>query len=187
MESMVNALANEPSLIAQARIDPAAFAALYDHYFPRIYNYMRYRVWDAQVADDLTARVFERALADLAAYRPERAPFGAWLFGIARHAVSDHFRRQKRRRWLSLDLLHRVPSPDPPPDELAAHAETCDRLLDAVAALGDRERDLIALKFAAGLTNREIATLTQLSESNVGVILYRAIQRLRRALADEEA
>ncbi|MEL7675675.1 MAG: sigma factor [Chloroflexota bacterium] len=80
MESMVNALANEPSLIAQARIDPAAFAALYDHYFPRIYNYMRYRVWDAQVADDLTARVFERALADLAAYRPERAPFGAWLY-----------------------------------------------------------------------------------------------------------
>ena len=178
------ALADELVHVARAIDDPAAFAALYDHYFPRVYNYVRYRVQDPVLSDDLTADVFERTLAHLDTYRPDRAPFGAWLFSIARHVITDHFRAQSRRRWLSFDGLHRQASPDPAPEQIAAANTVRARLLAAVGELPDRERDVLALKFAASLTNRQIAQLTGLSESNVGVILYRSLRRLRDQLQD---
>ena len=182
MDGTVAVLPNELALVARATAEPAAFAAIYDHYFPRVYNYVRYRVGDAETADDLTTQVFERALTHIGRYRPERAPFAAWLFAIARNAVSDHLRAQRRRRWLSLEVLRDRASRDPQPEEIAIRNETRDELLAAVARLSERERDLIGLKFAAGLTNRRIAEITGLSESNVGVILYRAVRRLRAEL-----
>jgi RNA polymerase sigma-70 factor (TIGR02952 family) len=186
MDGTVVVLPNELALVARATAEPAAFAAIYDHYFPRVYNYVRYRVRDAETADDVTAQVFERALVRIGSYRPERAPFVAWLFGIARNAVNDHLRAKRRRRWLSLEVLRDRASAEPQPEEVAIHSETHAELLAAVAGLSDRERDLIALKFAAGLTNRRIAELTGLSESNVGVILYRAIRKLRDYLTGNE-
>jgi RNA polymerase sigma factor (sigma-70 family) len=176
----------EPALVARAVIEPSAFAELYDHYFPLVHKYVLYRVRDAQMADDLTSQIFERLLNDLSRYRAERAPFGAWLFGIARHVIGDHFRVQKRRRWLSLDGLHQLFSPEPPPEAATLQGELRDSLLAAVGRLSDRERDLIGLKFAAGLNNRQIATLTGLKESHVGVIFYRAMQHLRTELSDKE-
>ncbi|MFQ6101808.1 MAG: sigma-70 family RNA polymerase sigma factor [Anaerolineae bacterium] len=96
MDGTVAVLPNELALVARATAEPAAFAAIYDHYFPRVYNYVRYRVRDAQTADDITAQVFERALTHIGTFNPERAPFAAWLFGIARNAVNDHFRARKQ-------------------------------------------------------------------------------------------
>ena len=69
---------------------------LYDEYFPRVYNYVRYRCGDAEAADDLAAQTFERALSHLMHFDPQRAPFGAWLFAIARNLVSNHLRAGKR-------------------------------------------------------------------------------------------
>lgn len=186
MDGTVAVLPNELALAARATAEPAAFAVIYDHYFSRVYNYVRYRVQNAETADDITAQVFERALANIGSYRPERAPFGAWLFAIARNAVNDYLRAKRRRRWLSLEVLRGRASAEPQPEEVAIHHETRAELLAAVACLSDRERDLIALKFAAGLTNRRIAELTGLSESNVGVILYRAVRRLRAELSAKE-
>lgn len=186
MNGTAAVLPDELALAAHAAAEPAVFAAIYDRYFPRVYNYVRYRVGSAGMADDVTAQVFERVLVNIGSYRPERAPFAAWLFAIARNVVSDHLRAQKRRRWLSLEALRDPVSADPRPEEVAIQHETRTELLAAVARLRDRERDLIALKFAAGLTNRRIAELTGLSESNVGVILYRAVQRLRIELDAKE-
>jgi len=176
------ALPNEAILATQSSTDAAAFAAIYDHYFARVYNYIRYRVQDADLSDDLTAQVFERALLHIGQYQQDKAPLAAWLFTIARNAVNDHFRAQKRRRWLSLDLLREWSSNDPQPGDVIADNDLQDNLLAAVACLGNRERDLIGLKFAAGLTNRAIAELTGLSESNVGIILFRTVRRLRAEL-----
>ena len=179
-------LANEPALVSRALVEPAAFTAIYDHYFPRVYNYVRFRVGDAATADDLTALVFERLLIHLGRYRPERSPFAGWLFAIARNAINDHLRAQRRRRWLSLEALRGRADPQPPVEATIIDGEIRTELLAAVALLGDRERDLIALKFAAGLTNRRIAQLTGLSESNVGVILYRTVRRLRVMMNTQE-
>lgn len=184
MKDIAAVLPNELALVAQASTDTSAFAAIYDHYFPRIYNYIRYRIQDAGTTDDLTAQVFERTLLNIEKYRQDKAPFSAWLFAIARNAVNDHFRAQQRRRWLSLEAVRDWISPEPQPGEAVADSELQGQLLAAVARLSSREQDLVGLKFGGGLTNRRIAELTGLSENNVGIILYRAVRRLR---ADLEA
>ncbi|MAT96100.1 MAG: RNA polymerase subunit sigma-24 [Anaerolineaceae bacterium] len=173
---------NEQSLAQQAQADPAAFARLYDHYLRRVYNYMRYRLNDAQMADDLTAQVFHRAWEKRHNHDPEKAPFGAWLFGIARHVINDHYRRQKRFGWLSLEVLRERFSLNPPPEEAFIQSEMQTLVLQAVARLNEREREIVALKFGGNLNNVQIAELTGLTASNVGVILYRAMKQLKAAL-----
>lgn len=179
MDGAVMVLENEQALVARAVLEPAAFAAIYEHYFPLIYNYLRYRLRDAKAAEDITSQVFERALVNLQRYQPERGTFAGWLFGIARNAARNHLRSAGLRRWLPLDLVADQASGVPRPEEVTVLNETWDRVLAAVARLGERERDLIGLKFGARLTNRQIADVAGLSESNVSVILYRAVKRLR--------
>lgn len=179
-------LADEIDLAARAAIDPSAFATIYDHYFPKVYNYVRYRVQNADVADEITSLVFERALTRIGSYRPQKAPFGAWLFAIARNAVRDHRRSTSRHAWFLLDLATSHPTSDPSPEETVEKKDADTKLLQAVGQLSTREQDLIALKFAARLENKEIASVTGLSEGNVGVILFRALRRLRNLLSDKE-
>lgn len=185
MDRVAMGLADEQALVDQAAGEPGAFAAIYDHYFPRVYNYARYRVRDAQIAEDITSQVFERALRKIGSYRPEQGAFAHWLFAIARNAVRDHYRSKRRWRWLPFDLLGDRPGHDPQPDEVSVRDETWARVLAAVAQLDERERELVALKFGARLTHREIAALTGLSESNVSVILHRTVKRLRGQLEKE--
>ncbi len=186
MERDFHILANEIQLVNRAQSEPVAFADIYDHYFPDVYKYVLYRVRDPQTADDLTAQTFERALRDIRDYDARRGVFGAWLFGITRNVVNAHFRRQKQARWLPLDRLRFHRSNEPGPEESAAVKEITAGVLSALSRLDERERDLIGLKFAAGLNNRQIAELTSLSQNNVSVILYRAIHRLRAILNVEE-
>lgn len=156
-----------------------AFLRHYDEYFPRVYNYARYRCGDPACADDLTAQVFERALARLDDFDPQRAPFGAWLFAIARNLINNYLRDESRSAYLSIDDYDRRPDTAVGPEERLIRAESQAALLQALAKLSERERDLLSLKFAAGLTNRRIAEIIGLSEANVGVIVYRALHRLR--------
>lgn len=174
------------ALVEAARRSPEGFAALYDCYAPRVFTYIRYRVDDIPTAEDLTAQAFEQVLVHLPRFLPERAPFGAWLFGIVRHTVSHYRRAQRRQRWLSLDALSHHVSDAPPTETEVIAGDMRRQLVRAVASLSERERDVIALKFAAGLNNRQIARLTGLSESNIGVVLYRSLRRLRGMLDEEE-
>ena len=182
MNASLGILTNELTLLASAKSDPAAFAAVYDHYFAAIFNYVRYRVPEPAQAEDLTAQIFERVLTALDSFRPDQAPFAVWLFTVARNSVTDHLRAQQRRRWLSLDHISEQAEASKPLDEQMIEHETQGALSAAIATLSDRERDLLALKFVAQMTNRRIASLTGLSESNVGVILYRALGRLRNEM-----
>lgn len=179
-------LPGENAIAGRAAADPADFAPIYDHYFPCVYNYVRYRVRDADLADDLTARTFERALSKIDRFDPERSAFSPWLFAIARNAVIDHLRARRRRKWVSLAWLSGTPSSAPAPDEQLLHRERRHRLLAAVARLDERERDILALRFAAGHSHRQIAGLVGLSQSNVGVILHRAVRKLRGYLGEKE-
>lgn len=179
------AQATEAALAERSLGDREAFAALYDRYFPRVYNYVRFRCTDPATADDLTSQIFERVLDRIGTYQPKTAPFGAWLFAIARNLLNDHLRAQRRRTWVSLDELKQLFSRAPGPEETVIAAETHRRLLEALDKLSERERDLIALKFTAGLTNRQIAEMSGLSESNVAVIVFRALRQLRDLLGEE--
>jgi RNA polymerase sigma factor (sigma-70 family) len=168
-------------------ISPQEFLALYDEYFPRVYNYARYRCGDAHTADDLTAAIFERVYNRLCDYCPQRGSFGAWLFTNARGIVSHHLRSEYANRWLPIDEISEVPDGNPTPEERLIRAEAQNNLLVALALLSDRDRDLLSLKFAARLTNRRIADITGLSDNNVGIILYRAVHKLRAILDEKEA
>jgi RNA polymerase sigma-70 factor, ECF subfamily len=177
-------LANETALAAQAAVEPDAFATIYDHYFSRVFTYIRARVNDDQSADDLTAQVFERALTKISRYQPEQAPFGAWLFGIARNSVNNHLRAERRRRWLSLDFIGEKPAEEPRPEETVMHNEAQESLWAALRTLRDQEKELVLLKYVAGLSTRQIGEMTGLSESNVSVILFRAREQLKARLKE---
>jgi len=185
LETCYPEFADEETLAARAVADRRAFAPLYERYFGRVYNYVRIRCPDAQTADDLTAQVFERALSKIHTFCPQTAPFGAWLFGIAHNALGDHFRAQRRHTWLPLARAETVRAPQDSPEDRVIHSEMKDQLLSAMQTLSDRERDLVGLKFMGGLNNRRIAELCGLQESNVGVIIYRALQRLRQAMGPQ--
>ena len=150
--------------------------AVYAEQLPRVYNFFRYRFGDTADAEDLTARTFEKAWRARQRYRRDLASFGTWIMSIARNVGTDHLRA--RRPHVPLEEAATVAMSRTPEDE-ASRTSDVQRLAMLLEGLTDRDRELIALKYGAGLTNRAIAQATGLSESNVGTILYRAVQALR--------
>lgn len=143
---------------------------------PRVYNFFRYRVGDGPLAEDLTSITFEKAWRARERYREDRAAFGTWLFTVARNVAVDHFRAD--RPTAPLEAAEELPG-GPTPEELAERRSDQEHLGRLLAGRPERERELLALKYGAEFTNREIARMTGLSESNVGTILHRAVESLR--------
>ena len=150
--------------------------AVYAEQLPGVYNYFRYRVGDGAVAEDLTSITFEKAWRARHRYRRDLAGFATWLMAIARNVAVDHFRAA--RRHAPLEEAADIASGSTPED-LAERQSDLERLDRLLATLPARDRELIALKYGAGLTNRAIARMTGLSESNVGTLLHRSVQTLR--------
>src|SRR5207247_1674854 len=141
--------------------------ALYSEQLPRVYNFFRYRVGGGALAEDLTSVTFEKAWAARHRYRRDRAGFCTWLLAIATNVAVDHFRA--RRPHVSLDEAGAIPGGESP-EELSERRSDFDRLSKLLSGLPERERELIALKYGAEMSNRAIAKTTGLSESNVGTI-----------------
>jgi RNA polymerase sigma-70 factor (ECF subfamily) len=177
--------AEKTSLIALANDDGSAFTELYNDYFPRVYNYVHYRVADFHAAEDLTSQIFEKLFSRLKYYQSEKAAFSTWLFSIARNTITDYYRSRMRTNFTSLEITAELIDSEPGPDDMAAVNETQQHLLKALASLNQRERDIIALKFWSGCSNRDIAKFVGISESNTGIILFRAMKRLRKILESQ--
>ena len=160
-----------------------SFDELYQQYYERVLAYMRFRTGSTDVAEDLVAQVFERAVSHLDDLQSPGA-VGAWLFRIARNCAADYFRRY--RVMVSLDTLvdGNHPRECSPEEELVAREERM-LLLTQLNRLSEREREVIGLKFVASLQNREIARVLHMPEGTVGSLLHRALSRLRDALHDE--
>lgn len=172
---MMNARARLLSWV-RAPVSEEEFERVYRIELPRIYNFFRYRVGDGPIAEDLTADTFEKAWRKRHRYRHDIASFFTWLYTIARRVAIDHYRRQ--RPQTSLDNARHLESGSDP--ELGAQRQLdFERLTLLLVRLEERDRELVALRYGAGLTNRSIADLTGLSESNVAVILHRALKKLR--------
>ena len=170
-------------LAAAHETPPEAFEALYRRSFGRVYGYVATMLHDRSAAEEVTAQAFERAYRKRRSFRSSRGTQEAWLFGIARNAALDELRGRKRRAILEVD----------PEDVEAAvaldqaeHAVRRETVRAAVARLEPRERELVALKFAGGLSNDEIARVVGVSPSNVGTRLHRTMEKLRRD-CDEDA
>lgn len=150
--------------------------AVYREQMPRIYNFFRYRTGDNQTAQDLTATTFLKAWRAREQYQGDLGAFEAWLFGIARNAAADFLRNE--RLEISLESVYDLPAPESVEREIGQR-EDFARLYTLLAALPAREAELVALKYGAELTNRAIARVTGLSETNVGTLLHRIVQKLR--------
>ena len=166
--------ASQPISTADAA-DPD-WDAVYLEQLPRVYNYFRYRLGDESLADDLTARTFEKAWLARHRYRRNLAGLQTWLLRIARNVAIDHLRTAHEHA--SLEEAADAPADGTPEDEAVLRSNFA-RLATLFAALPERERELLALKYGAGATNRAIADITGFSESNVGTLLHRTVQTLR--------
>ena len=151
--------------------------AVYAEQLPRVYNFFRYRIGDRPEVEDLTSQTFEKAWRARHRYRRDLAAFTTWLLTIARNVAIDYFRSLRAHAPLE-DAADRATGVTP--EDEASRRSDVGRLGMLMAALPDRERELLSLKYGAGMTNRAIARVTGLSESNVGTILFRTIQALRK-------
>lgn len=153
----------------------------YREYLPRVYNFFRYRVSDRTLAEDLTAATFEKAWRGRSRFRRDLSAFSTWVFTIARNVAIDYFRRKEQD--ISLEIVGERADPISLEETVQRNHDSA-RLGALVSQLPARERELVAFKYGAGLNNREIARLTRLSESNVGIILFRVVQKLRAEMED---
>jgi len=153
------------------------FEALYRSSRDDVYAYVATLLRDRAAAEDVTALAFERAYRRRRTFDRRRGEERAWLFGIARNAALDELRRRRRLAQLAAD----------PEDTAATEVDEGDVALrrtavrEALARLSGREREIVALKFHGGLSNAEIARVLGVSESNAGTLLYRTMEKLRKA------
>jgi RNA polymerase sigma-70 factor, ECF subfamily len=157
------------------------FEGLYRAARDDVFAYVATLLRDRGVAEDVTAQAFERAFRKSTSYDARRGSERAWLFGIARNAALDELRKRKRTTHLGGD----VEDIAPPLEDEADQALRRVAVRKAIAALEPRDRELIALKFHAGLDNAELADVLGLSVSNAGTRLHRALTQLREILDDQ--
>ncbi len=155
---------------------------MYRAQMPRLYNFFRYRLGDNQLAQDLTASTFEKAWRSRELYRADVGAFTGWLFTIARNLAMDYF-RQKRPAPFPIEEAYDVASDSNLEEDFDKRRQFA-QLMTLLRVLPADEQELIALKYGAGMTNRDIAKQTQYSESNVGTRLHRLLKKLRIELED---
>ena len=170
-------------LVARAKADPRAFAALYRRYVERVYRYCYRRLGTREAAEDATAAVFARALAGLPGLR--EGPFRGWLFAIAHNAIVGEFRQRAARPERGLDEAAEVVDPGDGPAEAALAGEARASVLGLLPRLPEEQRRVLELRLA-GLSGPEIGHALGRSHGSVRVAQYRAIRRLRALLGEGE-
>lgn len=159
-------------------------ARVYEEYYPKLYKYTLYRVGDKSTAEDLVSEVFEKVLMKYCSYNPNKAKLSTWLFAIANNTIINHL---KKKQYCSQSVNLETVAAKYCLEDSVIEQELKDLLLKSMMVLDERQRNIIALKFGANLTNREIAQIMELTESNVGTILYRSLQRLKDILKKQGA
>jgi RNA polymerase sigma-70 factor, ECF subfamily len=176
--------ADEADLIRAAQAHSSAFALLYQRYLSRVYYYVRARMASDEDAADLTQQIFLQVLDALPDYQPRGAPFAAWLFQIARNAVTDFYRRRKTVvSWDSLPGVLQTTGQDM--DATLVHQERLAHLKTLLAQLDPTQRELLALRFAAGLSAPQIAQVVGKSHAAVKKQLTRLLHTLKEQYREQ--
>lgn len=169
---------------AEAAEDDRAFERLYRAFFPRVYNFIFARLKDAALTDEAAADVFWNVYRRLSMFNAGRASFSTWIFSIAANVAADYARRRGRLQETAWEEFFDPAVPEELSPEAKVLSEEGNReCLEAVGALlSESERDIIALRYWADLSNKEIAEVTGLTANHVGVVLFRALETLRKKL-----
>lgn len=175
----------ESALVAEAQKDSQAFGELYERYVDRIFSYVYSRVQTVEDAEDLTARIFYRAMDRLDRYEDRGLPFGAWLFRIAHNMVVNWRRDQGRRSFVPIDGLVFPAERRDEPEVTLERREGEAALWAAIERLPEERRRLLLHKFGDQLTNIEIGELMQKSEGAIKSLYFRTLAALRKDLGEQ--
>lgn len=172
-------ISDEAALARAAQGDGEAFGVLYERYVGRIYNYVYYRTGNVHDAEDLTARVFMRAMRHIHNYRDRGLPFSAWLYRIAHNLVANWHRDNSRKKEIPLeDFSIGVQTNDHPEHEML-QIEERERLVRVLRYLPAERQQLLILKFVEGLSNAEIGQIMNRTEGAVKSLYHRTLLSLR--------
>jgi RNA polymerase sigma-70 factor, ECF subfamily len=166
-----------------AKSDPNAFGILYERFVGKIYNYIYYRVGDHHDAEDLTARTFQRALANIGTFESRGVPVSAWFYRIAHNLVANWHRDRSRRQTIPLDNLVSQQAGGEAPPAAAVREERKRALLKAVHLLPEERQQLLILKFNEHMSNVEIGQVMGRTESAVKSLYHRTLLALRDELS----
>jgi RNA polymerase sigma-70 factor (ECF subfamily) len=175
----VEQISDDIALARATQGDREAFGLLYERYVDRIFNYVYYRTGSVYDAEDLTARVFFRALRHIGNYRDRGLPFTAWLYRIAHNLVANWHRDNSRRKEIPLDDGILSPQKDDLPERDLLALEDEERLLDVIRRLPSERQQLLILKFVDRMSNAEIGRVMGRTEGAVKSLYHRTLLTLR--------
>jgi len=173
---------SDAELVEMARTEKGAFGELYERYVKRIYNYVYFRTGSPHDAEDLTARVFTRAMAHIGQYTDRGLPFQAWLYRIAHNLTANWHRDQGRRKVIPLEDYITGELMGDSPDHLVEDEEELEMLRAAVRRLPEDRQQLLLLKFVDGLSNTEIGHIMDKTEGAIKSLYHRTLTALRDEL-----
>jgi RNA polymerase sigma-70 factor (ECF subfamily) len=170
---------SDSELVELAKDDKDAFGELYERYVKKIYNYLYYRTGNQHDAEDLTARVFYRAMSHIETYTERGVPFQAWLYRIAHNLVANWHRDRGRRKVIPLDEFVASGLRSDSPDRHAEDQEERELLLNAIRRLPEDRQQLLILKFVDQLSNAEIGDIMERTEGAIKSLYHRTLIALR--------
>lgn len=170
------------NLVRRAAVDPQAFGELYERHVRRIYAYIYYRTGNHQDAEDLTERVFQRALGHVSEFQDMGVPFSAWLYRIAHNLVANWHRDRSRRPMVALDDRSASGMPGVHPEDEAEANEERALLLAAVRSLPPERQQLLILKFVERMSNAEVGQVMGRTEGAIKSLYHRTLSALREEI-----
>ena len=177
---------NEEDILTRAsQGDHIAFGLLYERYLERIFNYVYYRTGNLHDAEDLTARVFQRAMKHIQNYTDRGVPFSAWLYRIAHNLVANWHRDRSRRQEIPISDVPVLPSRGDHPERNLVRSQEQDSLLRLIRRLPPERQTLLILKFVENMSNAEIGEIMGRSEGAVKSLYHRTLLALRDHLGDQ--
>ena len=174
----------QDTLLHASQGDLEAFGVLYEKYVERIFNYVYYRTGNVHDAEDLTARVFYRALHHIHTYTDRGVPFSAWLYRIAHNLVANWHRDRSRHQEIPLSDAPTIHYKGDPPEVALMQTQERDSLLRLIRHLPSERQHLLILKFVEHMSNAEIGEIMARSEGAVKSLYHRTLLALRDELED---
>ena len=179
-------LSDEDALIKASQGDTEAFGVIYDRYVGRIYNYIFYRTGNQHDAEDLTSRVFTRAINHIGNYQNRGIPFSAWLYRIAHNLVANWHRDNSRRHEVELEDSYWISSNSDMPENILERSQEEDALLKVIRNLPEDRQTLLILKFVEHMSNAEIGQIMDRTEGAVKSLYHRTLLSLRDEIMNGE-
>jgi RNA polymerase sigma-70 factor (ECF subfamily) len=179
----------ERELVERAKGDPEAFEELYGRYYGRIFAFAYRRLRSRELAEDVTADVFMKALDALPRFTWQGVSVSAWFYRIANNRITDHFRRkgQSGTGMVGIDEVKTLVDERPLPEDRILAALRRAEVEEAIGLLSEQDQLVITLIFYEELSSSEVAAVMGISTNLVYVRLHRALKRMRRVLEREGA